>query len=187
LRASRRSSAAVFVLAAALTLGGCSSTDKETDPVPENEVTQLEEQMRGWPSLEETERQVTAALREIADAATAIEPALQWREHRDRTSGTCKGAYAGTGGVSVHTRALLSEAPIPDTTWQQILTEARRIGNTIGIDRMEVRIDLAGHHDVRLYSDTWSEIRIATQVSATLVADTGCRFTEQDLKQGSGS
>jgi Lipoprotein confined to pathogenic Mycobacterium len=183
----RRSAlAALLATAAAIALGGCSPLAKETDSVPD-QVAQLEEQMRSWPSLEATEEQVTTALHQIADAATAIEPTLHWREHRDRTSGTCKGVYAKTDGVSVHTRALLSDTSIPDATWQPILAEARRIAATIGIDQIEVRIDQPGHHDVRLYSDTWSEIRIASHAAASMVADTGCRFTEQDLKQGSES
>ncbi|WP_405178684.1 LppA family lipoprotein [Nocardia sp. NBC_01377] len=146
------------------------------------EVRQAAENMRTWPSLETTEQQVTTAIQQIADSASAINPTLQWQWRRDRnSSGTCSGAYEDTDGWYVTTQLLVSDTPIPDTDWPQILQSATQIARSFGMDQVGVLIDRPGHHDVSFGSPDGNTLRFATFKTAVLDATTGCRYKQADL------
>jgi hypothetical protein len=169
----------VFFGCALALAGGCAPP--EGDRMDEDKVAALEERMRGWPSVEDTEQQVVGAVRRIAEAAAAIVPELQWQETGERSTGSCKGEFLKTDGRDVHTATLLARLPIPDEAWPQVLAEARRIAAEIGVTEIEVRVDQPGRHDVRLYNDTWTEIYLGHLGNTTIDANTGCRLQQKDL------
>ncbi|PTR24217.1 putative LppA-like lipoprotein [Rhodococcus sp. OK519] len=128
------------------------------------------------PTLEDTEKQITDAVMQIADAATAIAPELQWEWRRKRTQFSCGGAFGKTDGLQIDLQNYVSPTPIPDAAWPRILQAARDIAAPLGITQLNVHVDEPGDHDVVLTSDDGNRITFGTNVAAVISATTGCRL-----------
>lgn len=146
-----------------------------------NEITAAAERMRGRPSLEDTERELTGVIGLIADAMRTLVPTLDWEPHRDRSRGACAAPYSETPGVSVHLQPRLARAAIPDDRWATALDTARMIAAEAGMTQLFVRVDRPGHHDVRLYAEDGREIFLLTGGNTVLDGNTGCRYTTEQL------
>ncbi len=141
--------------------------------------------MRKLPSVQDTEQQLMALIRQIADAAKAAAPALSWETEVNRAQHTlgCPGAYSETMGVSMSTDTLISDAPISDSEWPKVVSIARDIAAPHGITALTVLADQQGNHDVKLHSpDHGNEIRLGTYENAVMTGVTGCRFRAEDLQ-----
>lgn len=69
-------------------LSGCGSApDDPGRPPSPDEIAHAEAQMRKLPSLEETEPQLMALIRQIADAAETVAPGLVWHQETNRGQG----------------------------------------------------------------------------------------------------
>lgn len=155
---------------------GCGDQMENPYNHTDEEIAAAETALRTWPSLEETETQVTTAVQQIADAATAISPTLSWKPDRPREQGGCPDAYGKTDGLSIETQFLVSGTPIADADWPRVLQSARDIASAIGITEIEVRADQPGNHDVKLYSNDGNKIYLGSLDAAVLRARTGCRL-----------
>ncbi len=167
-------------------LSGCGSAlDDPGHPPTPDEIAHAEAQMRKLPSLQETEPQLMALIRQIADAAEAVAPGLTWRQYTRRAQGKlgCRGPYSETDGVSMVTDSLVSSVPISDAEWPKVLTIARDLAAPHGITVLTVRIDEPGNHQAILHSpDHGNEIDIGTLKAARIGGLTGCRYREEDLR-----
>lgn len=128
------------------------------------------------PSLEDTEKQITDAVVQIADAATAIAPELQWEWRRERSQSSCGGAFGKTDGLEIRLQMYVSLTPISDADWPRILQAARDIAAPLGVTQLTVRVDNPGKRDVVLTSDDGSRIFLGSDVRAVISAQTGCRL-----------
>ncbi len=147
-----------------------------------DETHRARERLRTWSSLETTEQSLLTAIREIADAATALDPAVRWRWRRERgVSGTCPGPYENTAGRFVTTWSFVSDIPIADAHWNRLLRKATDIAANLGMDRVEIVADAPGNHDVSFTGDGGNLLRCGTFEAAVLRATTGCRLTRADL------
>ncbi|WP_194838813.1 LppA family lipoprotein [Nocardia sp. XZ_19_369] len=159
-------------------------------PAPKQDIAHAEAKMRTWPSVEATERQLAALLRQIADAAKTVAPGLDWRTIPDRGQRTlgCPSPYLETDGVSMTTDTLTSLVPITDSEWPGVLRIARDIAAKDGITALTVRTDIPGRHDVTLHSpDHGNEITLGTAQAALLTGLTGCRYRDEDLRKQPGN
>ncbi|MEU2030587.1 LppA family lipoprotein [Nocardia amamiensis] len=164
--------------------------DDPDHPVTKDEIAHAEAKMRELPSVEATERQLAAIIRQIADAAKTAAPALDWRTDANRGQSKlgCPSPYLETDGVSMTTDALVSSVPIADSEWAGVLNIARDIAARNGITSLTVRADVPGRHDVVLHSpDNGNEIKLGTYKAALITGSTGCRYREEDLRQQPGN
>ncbi|MBF6327508.1 LppA family lipoprotein [Nocardia transvalensis] len=172
-------------------MSGCGSNLDDPDhPVTKEEIAHAEAEMRKLPSVEDTERQLSTVIQQIADATKNVAPELDWRIKPNRGQGTlgCPRAYMETDGVSMTTDDLISPVPIPDSRWADVLKVARDIAAQNGITTLTVRVDVAGRHDVILHSpDNGNEIGIGTYKAALITGTTGCRFRAEDLQKQPGN
>lgn len=155
---------------------GCGDTMDTPYDHTDDEIAAAAALLPTLPTLEDTEAQVTAAAQQIAAAATAVSPTLQFAPGRDREQGGCSGAFGKTGGLTISTRFLVSPTPIPDADWPRVLQAARDIAAPLGITELEVRADQPGRHDVMLYSEDGNKIWIDSLEGAVVSAKTGCRL-----------
>jgi hypothetical protein len=163
------------------TTSGCSLLRTESPyQVDDKKLAQLEEQVRHWPSLEDTEQHVAAAIQEIAQAITTRLPQLQFAQNRPRSQGGCQGGYGATHGLMMYLGNVVADGPIPDDAWPDVLADARRIAATYGITEIETRVDNPGQHNVRLYDDTWNEIIVGYSKATVISGTTGCRLKAAD-------
>lgn len=187
---SKRVRILASIVGAAILSGCGSNLDDPDHPVTKDEIAHAEAMMRQLPSVEATEQQLAATLRQIADAAKAIVPELDWRIDADRGIGTlgCPSPYLETDGVSMTTDRLISSVPIADSQWASVLNIARDIAAQNGITSLTVRADVPGRHDVVLHSpDNGNEIKLGTYKAALITGSTGCRYREEDLRQQPGN
>nr|WP_269781593.1 LppA family lipoprotein [Nocardia bovistercoris] len=178
-----RSLAAVLGAAILSACGGCVQDPYNTKPSAE-EIAHAEERMRALPSVVDSEAQLAAVVREITDAAKTIAPELNWytRSNREQSTLGCPSPYLETTGVSMTTDRFVSDTPIPETAWGEVLRIARDIAARNGMTTLTVRIDRPGDHDVVLHSpDDGNEIKFGTLKAAVIVGSTGCRFRAEDL------
>lgn len=146
---------------------------KPTDP---SEATKAAAALTALPYLEDTERQLTALIEQIGQQATAIVPALAWHWHREASRGGCNPPYEHSEGQLILMPNYLSDNPIPDENWGQVLAIAKDAAGKFGATSVEVFHDTPGFHDVRSYNDTGIDIRIGSQKAALISGSTGCRL-----------
>ncbi|AOW94961.1 hypothetical protein BFN03_13415 [Rhodococcus sp. WMMA185] len=157
-------------------VSGCGGVMENPYNFSDEEIAEAAEKIQAWPSLEDTERLVTDVVVKIGEVTTEIAPAVQFRWHRERTSGGgCPGPFAYTDGLSITTQSLLSDVPIGDADWQAVLDAAREIATEAGIDQIEVLVDQPGRHDVTFFSADGNRITFGTFKAASIRAITGCR------------
>lgn len=177
---NRRTIPLLATLATTLTILTTGCGDPETMGNPYNhsdeDIAAAAALLPTLPSLEDTEKQITEAVVQIASAATTISPDLQWEWRRERSQSSCGGAFGKTDGLEVDLQNYVSPAPISDADWPRTLQAARDIAAPLGITRLDVRVDEPGHHDVVLTSDDGSRIVLVTDVAAVISARTGCRL-----------
>ncbi|RDI28097.1 putative LppA-like lipoprotein [Rhodococcus sp. AG1013] len=164
---------------------GCGDLDTMGNPYnhTDEEIAAAAALLPTRPSLEDTEKQITDAVVQIANAATTIAPELQWEWRRQRTQSSCGGAFGKTDGLEIDLPNYVSATPIPDADWPRVLQAARDIAAPLGITQLNVRVDKPGDHDVVLTSDDGSQIHLGTQVAALVSARTGCRLPAQRTEQ----
>ncbi len=178
-------------IAIAAILSGCGSNlDDPNHPVTKDEIAHAEAMMRQLPSVEATEQQLAAIIRQIADAAKTIAPQLDWRTVINRGQGKlgCPSPYLETDGVSMTTDSLVSSIPISDDQWTRVLNIARDIAAQNGITSLTIRADKPENHDVVMHSpDNGNEIKLGTYKAALITGSTGCRYREEDLRKQPGN
>ncbi|RVW06159.1 LppA family lipoprotein [Rhodococcus spongiicola] len=175
---NRRTLPVLAALATTLTMltTGCGDLMGNPYNHTDEEIAEAAALLPTLPSLEDTEQQITEAVVQIADAATAIAPELQWEWRRDRTQFSCGGAFAETDGLQINLQMYVSLIPISDADWPRILQAARDIAAPLGITQPTVRVDKPGDHDVVLTSDDGNRIGLGSNARAVISATTGCRL-----------
>ncbi|WP_051499007.1 LppA family lipoprotein [Nocardia sp. BMG51109] len=177
----------LVTIVVAAVLSGCGSNLNDPDhPATEEDIAHAEAMMRELPAAEDTERQLAATVRQIADAAKTVAPALDWQVHPDRGMNQlgCPSPYLEADGVSFTTDRLISSVPISDTEWAAVLPLARDVATREGMTSLTVQADKPGRHDVILHSpDHGNEIRLGTDKAALLTGTTGCRFRADDPRR----
>ncbi|RVW02840.1 LppA family lipoprotein [Rhodococcus xishaensis] len=175
---NRRTLPRLAALATTLTIltTGCGDLMDNPYNHTDDEIAEAAALLPTLPSLEDTEQQITETVVQIADAATALAPELQWEWRRDRTQSGCGGAFAKTDGLEIRLQMYVSLTPISDADWPRILQAARDIAAPLGITQLTVRVDKPGDHDVVLTSEDGTRIAFGSNVRAVISAQTGCRL-----------
>lgn len=173
----------ITVCMTALLMTGCGNAVENPYNHTDDEVAAAEAQLNQWPSLEETEPQIVAAVEQIRDAVTAIVPTLQWRWNRERSQGTCAGPFAKTNGVSVDLPNMFAEDPIPDTNWEAARAAAEKVAATVGATTASTGHDEPGNHLVTFTGDNGNKITIGSGKSTIISGNTGCRLRASDIQQ----
>jgi len=154
---------------------GCHMTNPY-EPTDSSEATKAAAALTALPALEDTERQLTAAIEQIGQQAAAIVPGLAWHWHREASRGGCNPPYEQSEGQLILLPNYVSDTPIPDENWNQVLVIAKDAATKFGATNMEVFHGAPGFHDVRFYNDTGTDIRLGSQKAALISGSTGCRL-----------
>ncbi|WP_171048136.1 LppA family lipoprotein [Nocardia cyriacigeorgica] len=175
-----------FAVMTFMALTACGSRlDDPGAPASADEIAQAEAHMRALPSVHDSEAQLAAVIRQVADAVETAAPALEWQTTANRALGTlgCPSPYLETDGVSMTTDTLRSPTPINDDEWPSVITIARDTAAQHGMTSLTVRADSPGRHDVVLSSPhNGDKITIITHGAAVITGVTGCRFRAEDLQ-----
>jgi hypothetical protein len=166
------------VVAAALTMTGCSMTKDPYRPTDPGEAAKAAKSLEDLPSLEDTQTKLTSVIEQIGHDAAGIAPALTWQwDHEPGPSSVgCNPPYEQSEGEEILMANYVSDVPIPDENWDQVLAIARDAAAKLGTTGMEVFQDAPGRHDVRFYNKTGTALRIGSQKAALISGSTGCRL-----------
>ncbi|SLG77889.1 lipoprotein LppV [Mycobacteroides abscessus subsp. massiliense] len=146
---------------------------KPTDPT---DATKAAVNLAALPSLEETHTQLTSLIEEIGAQATAIAPELTWKWNREPSRGGCNPPYEQSQGELILMPNYISSTPIPEEHWRQIFEIAKKAAASLGATSVETFQDSPNNHDVRLYNETGTAVRIGSQKAALISGSTGCRL-----------
>ncbi|MFI6045320.1 LppA family lipoprotein [Nocardia sp. NPDC051321] len=167
---------------------GCGLTDKPYgEPTPPDDTTKAAETLKTLPSLEDTEARLKQAVEQIATAASAINPALQWAWNRDRATLGCDKPYDQTYGQRAILQHYVSDTPISEQDWPRIEDATRTVAASFEATHVQVLQNKAGHHDVRFFSDDGTTFGISTQAAAVITARTGCRLPKAGAEAATSS
>jgi hypothetical protein len=165
--------AAVAVI---LTMTGCNMTKNPYQPTDPGEAAKAAKSLDDLPSLEDTEAELTSVIEQLGHDASTIVPTLTWRWLDEPSRGGCSPPYEQSEGELILLANYVSETPIPDENWDQVLAIARDAAAKLGTTGMEVFQDAPRNHDVRFYNKTRTALRIGSQKAALISGDTGCRL-----------
>ncbi|MFI5502848.1 LppA family lipoprotein [Nocardia asteroides] len=149
----------------------------------EQQLRQMEDRIRSWPSLEDTQRAVTAVSVEMAAALSARVPGFEFVHSGKPEPGSC-GDYDRNriGAVGVTIQALFVDRPIPDDAWSGVYDSVQVIAASYGFTDTLVLADKPGHHIVRFFDGTGNELTVGHVKATVISGKTGCR-----LKADSGT
>lgn len=164
-----------IAIAVILAMTGCKMNNpyQPTDP---SEATRAATSLTSLPSLEDTQAELTSVIEQIGRAASAIAPTLVWRWNREPSRGGCNPPYEQSEGELILMPNYVSDFPIPEQSWGQVLAVARDAAARMGATSTEVFHDEPGFHDVRFYNETGTAVRIGSQKAALISGSTGCRL-----------
>jgi hypothetical protein len=168
--------AAVAVI---LTMTGCNMTKDPYQPTDPGEAARAAKSLDDLPSLEDTEAELASVIEQLGHDAATIAPTLRWQWHDEPgpSRGGCNPPYEQSDGEEILMRKYVSDTPIPDENWNQVLAIARDAAAKLGTTGMEVFQDAPGKHDVRFYNKTGTALRIGSQIAALITGSTGCRLS----------
>ncbi|WP_051020850.1 LppA family lipoprotein [Nocardia araoensis] len=171
-------------LAVAASTGGCATLLGDPAPPPSaEEIATATAELADLPASEVAERQMSSVVAEIADAASAIQPALRWTRSEDRAEGPCYGPYAHTGGRRVVLPRYRAEDSLPDGAWPGFQETARVLAASVGATDMlpgsasspDRHVTFEGPDGAEWDSNTELSV-FADARSMTITATVGCRL-----------
>ncbi|WP_433204868.1 LppA family lipoprotein [Nocardia sp. CA-107356] len=181
--------AAVFgVAATALLTTGCGLTDKPYAPTPPSESNKALVKLLDLPSLEDTQRQVQAAVDQIVSAASSLMPGIAWAPKHGTTSAGCPPPYEGLGGELMYLPDQVStDIPVSEQDWAKIYQIAHDTASKLGTTGVEINKNAPGNHDVRFFNDTGTAIILSYQGNLVISGDTGCRLPKDKSRSAAPS
>ena len=162
-------------IAVVLTMTGCHMTNPH-QPTGPSEATKAAANLKSLPSLEDTETQLHATIEQVGAKARSIDPTLTWRWLDEPSRAGCNPPYEKSEGELILMPKYVSDNPIPDESWSQVLAVARDAAAKLGATSVEMFHDEPGFHDVRFYNETGTALRIGTEKAALITGSTGCRL-----------
>ncbi|MFD8250346.1 LppA family lipoprotein [Nocardia sp. NPDC059691] len=172
------------VLAVAAWTGGCATLLGEPAPPPSpEEIAAAAAELAGLPASEVAEQRMASVVEEIANAASAIEPALRWIRSEDRAVGPCYGPYAHTGGRRVVLPRYRADGSLPAGAWPGFQETARALAASVGATDMlssaasspDRYVTFEGPDGAEWDSNTELSV-FADARSMTITATVGCRL-----------
>jgi Lipoprotein confined to pathogenic Mycobacterium len=168
-------------LVCAATIAGCggsTSTEGASTSVTKADPAQLEQALKGKPSLEAAQAEYQAAVQNMAKSIAALTPGTTWNVEQNTWVG-CGGEYAATKAKQAYVMAVFS-GPIPDAVWSRALQIVKDGAAQLGAGDFGTFKDNPGDHDVYVAGPGGVEFRLGTQKASTLTAKSDCRLSQAD-------
>lgn len=164
--------------AVALIATGCDMTGpyEPTPPTVADEAAQLLESL---PSLEETQRQVRAAVEDIKAAVGRIIPGVTWRSNQDASGlrSQCPKPYdQSKGEYFTLPNEIAVMVQISESQWSQIQQAATEAAAKVEATEIQVMRNEPGIHDVGFYGPGGLFIKVGYHGNLVISGDTGCRL-----------
>jgi hypothetical protein len=132
----------------ALAATGCHA-EQPYASTPSTDSTKARDELKALPSFEDTQAQVQAAVDEIASAASAIIPAVAWKDLHGGATDKCEQPYEQTDGKRYFLPdRVAAGVAVSEADWASILQAAKDAASKIGAGNVQVLQDQPGNHDV---------------------------------------
>jgi hypothetical protein len=169
----------------AINVGACGTGDvtgETSTSMNPDQVTAIEKELRGKPSVEAAGAEYKAAMTTMAAAIAALIPGTTWQFAQDTWTG-CSGAYGAAKAKQAYVLAAFS-GPIPDAVWAQALQITKDGAAPFGATEYGTFKDQPGDHDIYLAGTGGVEFRLGTKGASTLMGQSDCRLSEADKGVG---
>ncbi|KZS80719.1 hypothetical protein A4G29_22095 [Mycobacterium kansasii] len=163
--------------------GGHGTGSGEEGPLSPERVAELENPLRAKPSLEAAKDEYRAAVTQMANAITALEPGLTWSTDEDSWN-HCDGEYVWTHAKMAYLMIVFS-GPIPDDKWPQAVQIVKNGANQFAANNFGTMKNKPGDHDVYISGHGGVEFKLSTQKAAVLTAQSDCRISQTDTPKPS--
>ncbi|MEV6361940.1 LppA family lipoprotein [Nocardia asteroides] len=163
---------ALIGLASAL-VAGCS----EKAEMEEQQLQQMEDRIRSWPSAEDTQRTLIDMSAEMAAAISGRVPGFEFERSGSVGPAPC-GEYHRNriGAVATTIPSLSVVEPIPDAAWPGVHDAVRAIAAAHGFSDSTALADKPGSRIARFFDGTGSEITVGYIKATVISGQTGCRL-----------
>lgn len=167
-------------------IGGCSAVDEstfgETEDVSPQRLTELNDELRGLPTLEVTledyrrlRERLTLRIREVAPETYWRSSAIEGDRYPDHRQ-SCSGEWADTDGRQVQLDRRVSAVPISEAHWSEALAVVRETVAEYGLKQIGAYRDLPDDRDIRFSGPGGSALMFGTFKAAVLSIQTPCRL-----------
>lgn len=147
------------------------------EPTPPQDSAKALEELKTFPSLEDTKTQLQNAIESIKSSIETIIPTITWTEYDKGSKAGCFKPYDQSDGQSVYLpNAVADNIAISEDDWVAMLAAARRAASDLGALNSQVMQDTPGNHDVRFYGPAGIALGIGFQKSLVITGYTGCRL-----------
>lgn len=147
------------------------------EPTPPDESAKALQELKTFPSLEDTKAQLQKAIESIKASAEERIPNIVWTEHDKGAKAGCFKPYDQSDGQSLYLpNAVADNIVISEDDWTAMLTAARNAASQLGALNSQVMQDQPGNHDVRFYGAAGIALGIGFQKSLVITGYTGCRL-----------
>lgn len=170
------------VTALALTATGCDMTGPY-EPTPPNVADEAAQVLQSLPSLEETQRQVQAAVEDIKAAVGRIIPGVTWRSNTDASGlrTQCAKPYdQSKGGYFTLPNEIAASVQISESQWSQIEQAATAAAAKLEASEIQVMRNEPGFHDVGFHGPGGLSIKVGYHGNLVVSGDTGCRLPDTE-------
>lgn len=151
---TRRGRVAVVLSILMVALAGCdgkgSGNAGEQSAVSADRIAEMNQRLRGVPSLEQVAAEYEALTVRIAAAVKNVVPEFVWEEGQRVGKMACSGELAESEGFVISTTMLVSSVPIPPDKWTPALAVVRTIADEVGLTSLTIRQGQSDSHDVML-------------------------------------
>ncbi len=179
----RNQRAGALCAALLLTATACTMTHPGS-PQP-TASADINDQLMAWPSLEETKRQLQAAVDEISTAASTIVPGIRFTDYYGESGLKCDGPYADTAARARYLPDRAGEgAAVSEDQWAKVRDVAKAAAAKVGATDVQVMKDSPGDHDVWFTGPGGISIKLASRANLVISGYTGCRLLEEDRASG---
>lgn len=166
----------VVIVATALAAIGC-HVKQPYQPTPPTDAAKALEELKSFPSLEDTKAQVQAAMNEIASAARRMIPPISWETLDEGSGDDCQRPYEQTDGKRYFLPDEVAEnVTVSEQDWTKIQDVAKEAAAKLDATDIQVFRDQPGQHDVGFYGPTGLFIKIRYAGNLVVSGYTGCRL-----------
>ncbi|MGV0586798.1 LppA family lipoprotein [Mycobacteroides chelonae] len=145
-------------------------------PTPTTEATKALEELKSLPTLEDTNEKLTTSIQQLGAKISALVPSVTWHWQDEPQRIGCSKPYEQSDGKVILMPFYVSDVPIPESRWNEVLAAAKETAAAIDTPKLDVIHDAPNNHDVRFSNETGTAIALTSQVNTVISGYTGCRL-----------
>ncbi|BBZ82735.1 hypothetical protein MABM_26510 [Mycobacteroides abscessus] len=159
-----------------LTMTGC-HVSNPYEPTPPDESAKALQELKTFPSLEDTKTQLQNTIESIKASIETLIPKITWREYDKGSKAGCFKPYDQSDGQSVYLPdAVASGVSVSEGNWSSILQATKEAAAKLGATDLQVFQDNPSKHDVGLYGPGGLFVKVGYAGNLVVSGYTGCRL-----------